>query len=103
MDKVLTVKEKRYIKNLMSSSKKTDPVMWPSWGGWVAFMLGGAVMVYSCFLTVSNLSADSVRLVLVPGILTGMVLLVGGYWTQYMSRKAENDKVLVGILQKLLD
>jgi predicted phage tail protein len=103
MDKMLTFKEKRYIESLMKSSRNIDPLMWPNWGGWVAFMLGGAVIVYSCFLTVSNLSAESIRLVLMPGILTGMVLLVGGYWIQYMSRKAESDKVLVGILQKLLD
>ncbi len=53
--------------------------------------------------TVTNLSAGSVNLVLVPGILVGMVLLIGGYWTQFMFRKAENDKVLVGILKKLMD
>ena len=103
MDKMLTVKEKRYIANLVKSSKKIDSVMWPGWGGWVAFALGGAVIVVACFLAVSNLSAENVNSVLMPGILTGMVLLIGGYWTQSMSRKAENDKVLAGILKKLLD
>lgn len=103
MDKMLALKEKRYIENLMKSSKKIAPVMWPGWGGWVAFALGGALIVFVCFLTVSNLSAENVNSVLMPGIQTGMVLLIGGYWTQSMSRKAENDKVLAGILKKLLE
>lgn len=78
-------------------------VMCQNWGGWVAFALGGALIVFVCLLTVSKLNAETVNSVLMPGILSGMVLLIGGYWTQYMSRKAENDKVLAGILRKLLD
>lgn len=54
MDKMLTYKEKRYIENLIKSSKKIDPVRWPGWGGWVAFALGGALIVFVCLLTVSS-------------------------------------------------
>lgn len=84
MDKMLTFKEKRYIEKIMRSSKERDPVMWSSWGGWVSFALGGFLIVFVCFLTVSNLSAENVNSILMPGILAGMVLLVGGYWTQHM-------------------
>lgn len=103
MDKMLTFTEKRYIENLMRSSRKPDSVMWPRWGGWVSFTLGGVVIVFVCLLTVSNLSVDSVNYVLMPGILVGMILLIGGYWSQYMARKVEDDKVLAEILKKLVE
>jgi hypothetical protein len=103
MDKMLTFKEKRYIENLLKSYTTPDPVMWPSWGPWVSFALGGLLIVSVCFITASNLSVENINYILMPGILTGMVLLIGGYWTQRMFRKAEKNKILAGILRKLLE
>lgn len=102
MGKRLSFKEKRHVENLISSSKERDPVLWPSWGGWVAFALGGFLIVFVCFLTAANLNVENVKSILLPGIFAGMVLLVGGYWLQYMSRKAEDDRILTGILKKVL-
>jgi amino acid transporter len=101
MDKMLTFKEKRYVENLMRGSKEHDPVMWSSWGGWVSFALGGFLIAYVCFLTASNLSTETVNSVLLPGILVGMVLLLGGYWIQHMSKKAQDDRILFDILKKM--
>ncbi len=102
MDKRLSFKEKRHVENLMRNSKENAPVLWPSWGGWVAFALGGFLIVFVCFLTATNLSVENIKSILLPGIFAGMVLLVGGYWLQYMSRKTQDDKALAGILKKVV-
>ncbi|MEX0738969.1 MAG: hypothetical protein WD071_06485 [Pseudohongiella sp.] len=102
MEKMFTNKERRYIENLMKSSKETDPVLWPSWGAWVSFGLGGFLIASACFITASNLSIETIGSVLMPGIFAGAVLVVGGYWTQYKSKKSEGDKILAGILRKLM-
>jgi len=103
MEKMLTFTEKRYIENLMKRSEKIDAVMWPSWGAWVVFALGGFLIAFVCFLTATNLSTETINSVLMPGIFAGMVLLIGGYWVQLVSKKEKEDKILAGILKKLLD
>jgi len=102
MDKMLTIKEKRYVEKLLGDAKELDPLIWPAWGSWVSFSLGGFLIVFVCFLTATNLSTENVSSVLMPGILAGMVLLIGGYWAQRMSRKVRDKKVIAGILRKLL-
>lgn len=103
MEKTLTFKEKRYIENLMKNSKDLNAAMWPSWSAWAVFALGGFLIAYVCFLTASNLSPENIKNVLMPGIFAGMVLLIGGYWIQYMSKKLQDDKILAGILKKVLE
>jgi hypothetical protein len=102
MGRMLSVKERRYVDNLLNKNEKRDPFLWPSWGPWISFGLGGFLIVFVCFLTISNFSIQNINSILLPGIFSGAVLVIGGYWTQYKSRKAEGDKVLAGILSKLV-
>lgn len=102
MEKRLNLKEKRHLENLIRNSKEHDLVLWPSWGGWVAFALGGFLIVFVCFLTATNLSEENIKSIFLPGIFAGVVLLAGGYWLQYMSRKKLDDKALAGLLKKVV-
>lgn len=102
MDKALSFEEKRFINDLLKNSKQTDPVMWPAWGPFVPYALGGFIIIYVCFATVSSLSEMTIIFVLLPGLLAGMTLLLGGAWIQHMTRNYRDKKMLVGLLKKLM-
>lgn len=101
MDKTLSFEEKRFVNELLKDSKQNDPFMWPAWGPFVPYALGGFIPVYVCLAAVSSLSELTIKFVLLPGILAGMTLLLGGAWIQHMTRNYQERKMLVGLLKKL--
>jgi hypothetical protein len=103
MDKMLSFEEKRFVNELFKDSEKTDPVMWPAWGYFVPYALGGFIIVYVCLATVSNLTELTIKFVLLPGILAGMTLLLGGSWIEYRTRNFQERRILISLLKKLLE
>ena len=102
MENVLTFKEKKYVQKLMGNSKNFDAAVWPEWGAWVLFAIGGFLIVSVCLITLENLHAISIKFVLLPGMTIGLALMLFGAFMQNMSVKVEEQKILIGLLKKLM-
>ncbi len=102
MDTMLTFKEKKYAQKLITNSKNLDAAMWPEWGAWVLFALGGFLTVSVIFITLENLHATSIKFVFLPGITMGLALMLFGAFIQHISTKAEEQKIIAGLLKKLM-
>lgn len=102
MEKMLTAKEKQVVNKLLDESTELSPTRWSSWSPWVVLTLGGFLILSVSLIVLGNLTAFNIQYVLLPGVLTGCVLLLGGAWGLYMSRKMEEQKILAGLLKKLL-
>lgn len=76
--------------------------MWPGWSPWVVFAFGSFLILSVSMTTLGNLSAFNIQYVLVPGVVTGFVLLFGGTWGLHMTRKVEEQKVLANLIKKLM-
>ena len=84
----------------MGNSKNLDAAMWPEWGAWVLFAIGGFLIVSVCFITLENLHAISIQFVLLPGVTMGLAIMLFGAFMQHMSVKVEEQRILVGLLKK---
>ena len=98
---MLTFEEKRFVNEILKDSRNTDPALWPAWGPYVPYTSGGLIVVYVCLATVSNLNELTIKFVLLPGILTGMILFLGGSWIEYRTRNFQDRRMLVNLLKKL--
>ena len=99
---MLTFREKRYTEKLLRESYALDSGKWRNWASSLLFALGGAVVVFVCMETVGNLSAQSIKFVLIPGVASGMAMLGVGAYGLHTSKKIEERKLLAGALKKLM-
>lgn len=76
--------------------------MWPEWSAWVLFAIGGFLIVSVCLITIGNLHATSIKFVLLPGVTVGLALMLFGAFMQHMSVKVEEQRIIVGLLKKLM-
>lgn len=102
MENMLTFKERKYVQKLMRNSKYLEAAMWPEWGAWVLFAIGGFLIVSVIFITLENLHAISIKFVLIPGGIMGLALMLFGAFMQHMYVKAEEQRILSGLLKKLM-
>ena len=102
MNTMLTFKEKKYVEKLLSSSNNMETSMWPEWGAWALYALGGFLIVSVGFIFLENPHAITIRYVLLPGVAIGMALILFGSYTQHRSVKAEEQQVLADLLRKLM-
>ena len=103
MQKMLTFKEKKLVKNLMQESGDLRLEGWNELGAFCSIGLGGFFMIFVSLTTLTNLSDVSIKYVLLPGIGIGMMLLLVGSFGLHVSKKAEEKKILAGLIRKLMD
>lgn len=53
-------------------------------------------------VTLNILSAQSIKLVLMPGTATGMTILLDGVYSLHVTRKIEGRNLHAGMLRKLM-
>ena len=99
---MLTFREKRIAENFMQESENLDTPASYGWAYSALFAVGGILIVLVCLGTLNNLSAQSIKFMLLPGVTAGMLFLFAGAYGFHMSKKFEEGKLLVGVLKKLM-
>jgi|GEM_PF-1752067 len=102
MKTMLTFKEKEIASKLLREANSLDTQVVPEWGAWVLYALGGLLIVFVCLTTAGNLSGEVIRLVLLPGVAIGCFLLLVGAVITHVSQRAEEKKIMAGLLKKLM-
>src|SRR5690554_1511858 len=102
METMLTLKERKYIQELLGNSNDMKVAKWPAWAGIALYLLGGFLIVSACFITASNLTVLSIKYVLFPSIVMGLGLIFVGAFIQRISEKSEEQKILVSLVGKLM-
>jgi len=102
VQKILTFKEKRFVEKLMKESRNASVESWSEWGAYFLMGLGGFVIVFVCFTTLTDLSATSIKFVLLPGTAIGMFLTFFGAYGLHAFKVAEEKKILSSLVRKLL-
>ncbi len=102
MQKILTFKEKRFVEKLMKESSSASLESWTEWGAYFLMGLGGFLIVFVGFTTLTNLSATSIKFVLLPGTAIGMLLTFFGVYGLRLAKMAEEKKILSSLVRKLL-
>ena len=104
MRQTLTFSEKRLVNQVLAESRLGhNPV-----GGWTPeagmFLLGvgGFLLVAVCLVTLNNLNAVTIRYLLVPGCIMGLVTAMLGAWGMHVAEMQEERRVLARLLKKLI-
>lgn len=103
MKNSLSFKEKKAVQKLLSSTNRLHDAVWPAWGALALFAIGGFLIISVCFIALGNLHSISIRFVLIPGMAMGLAIMLFGVFMQHMSTKAEEQRVLSGLLKKLME
>ena len=99
---MLTFREKRYTERLLQEPQGHNSGKLYHWASSLLLALGGAVIVFVCMKTLGNLSAQSIKFVLIPGVVTGMAFLFVGAYGLHISKQIEDRKLLASVLKKLM-
>lgn len=99
---MLTFREKRFAENFTQVSESLDTPVWHDWAYSALFAVGGILIVLVCLATINNLSAQSIKFMLLPGVTAGMLFLFAGAYGFHISKRFEQRKILVGVLKKLM-
>ena len=102
MNQMLTFKEREIASKIMREAGSPVAQSTPEWAAWFLYILGGFVIVFVCLTSASNLSGEVIRLVLLPGIVTGGFLLLVGAVITRTSQRTEEKKIMASLLKKLM-
>lgn len=102
MKTMLTFKEKQLASKILREADSLDFHTTPEWSGWFFYALGGLLIVFVCLTTANNLSGEIIRLVLLPGVAVGGFLLLAGAVITQVAQRAEEKKIVAGLLKKLM-
>ena len=106
---MLTFKEKEIASRIISEAETLDAQTAPEWSAWFLYALGGFLIVAVCLITADSLRADTIqfyadtiRYVLIPGTVIGLFFLLLGAVITHGSQRAEERKIMAGLLKKLM-
>lgn len=98
----LTVEEQQYLRKYLSSSGGRRSALLPGWVYLAALVLGAVVAILSILLTLNELTAGTIRAVLVPGLVGSVCLLAFGATGLLLFRRKRERIMLGGVLRKIL-
>jgi hypothetical protein len=99
---MLTFTEKRLVEKFLKESQSVEISKWQDSAYSILLAIGGVVVVFVCLATLNNLSSESIKLILLPGVATGMAILLAGAYGLYVSKKGRDQKELACVLEKLM-
>jgi hypothetical protein len=96
----LTSLEKKDLQDFINSVKK--PLINPFILSSIVSIVGLVIIAIAVLLTIDNFTDRTVYLVFIPGILSGIIIVLLGSYIFNYSRKYERTKKIVEIIMKLI-
>lgn len=98
---MLTITEKKLVEGFLKKSEKMNIEKGHDLVSSILFATGGAIIVLACLATVNSLTAENMKLILFPGVATGMAILLAGAYGLHLSKNTREQKSLASAIKKL--
>jgi hypothetical protein len=100
----LTKQEKLFVDNFLEQCKNTKDESWLKYMISFVFFssIGLFMIVYTSILTLNNMVDRVIKWVLFPGTISGVLLILTGYFIWQYHKKIMEKQKLANIIQKLM-